>query len=75
MLRLYLRTQLRVRVVGVGGVGGEGRGEGMNINSEIATSPGLFQRSVSFIFAFQWNYGNGGFLCTFFAHWRTLLFF
>ena len=41
-------------VGGVGGGGGrEGRGEGMNINSEMATSPGLFQRSVSFIFAFQ----------------------
>ena len=52
MLRLYLRTQLRVMVVVVGG-GGKGRGEGMNINSEIATSPGLLQRSVSFIFAFQ----------------------
>ena len=60
---------------GGGGGGGEGRGERMNINNKIATSPGLFQRSVSFIFAFQWNYRNGGFLCTFFAHWRTLLFF
>ena len=38
---------------GGGRAGGMGRGEGMNINSEIATSPGLLQRSVSFIFAFQ----------------------
>ena len=78
MLRLFFQAQIilsvntvRVMVV-VGGGGGGGEGTGLRDEYKY-TSPGLVQRSVSFIFAFQWNYRNGRSLSTFFAHRRTLL--